>query len=106
MEKLENAVVDLIGAIKDTEEYRKYVEQKEGLKQFPEFKTQIDEYRRRNFAMQMENSPAFEKIEQFEREYEGFREDRRVSDFLAAELAFCRMMQKMELRIIDSLDFE
>ncbi len=106
MEKLENAVVDLIGAIKDTEEYRKYVEQKEGLKQFPELKTQIDEYRRRNFAMQMENSPAFEKIEQFEREYEGFREDRRVSDFLAAELAFCRMMQKMELRIIDSLDFE
>ena len=103
MEKLENAVVDLIGAIKDTEEYRKYVEQKEGLKQFPELKTQIDEYRRRNFAMQMENSPAFEKIE---REYEGFREDRRVSDFLAAELAFCRMMQKMELRIIDSLDFE
>ena len=105
MEKLENAVVDLIGAIKDTEEYRKYVEQKEGLKQFPELKAQIDEYRRRNFAMQMEKSAVFEKIEQFEREYEGFREDR-VSDFLAAELAFCRMMQKMELRIIDSLDFE
>ena len=106
MEKLENAVVDLIGAIKDTEEYRKYVEQKEGLKQFPELKAQIDEYRRRNFAMQMEKSAVFEKIEQFEREYEGFREDRRVSDFLAAELVFCRMMQKMELRIIDSLDFE
>ncbi len=106
MEKLENAVVDLIGAIKDTEEYRKYVEQKEGLKQFPELKAQIDEYRRRNFAMQMEKSAVFEKIEQFEREYEGFREDRRVSDFLAAELAFCRMVQKMELRIIDSLDFE
>ena len=106
MKELENAVVDLIGAIKDTEEYRKYVELKEGLKQFPELKAQIDEYRRRNFAMQMENSPAFEKIERFEREYEDFREDRRVSDFLAAELAFCRMMQKMELRIIDSLDFE
>ena len=68
MKELENAVVDLIGAIKDTEEYRKYVEQKEGLKQFPELKAQIDEYRRRNFAMQMEHSPAFEKIEQFERE--------------------------------------
>ena len=40
MKKLENAVVDLIGAIKDTEEYRKYVEQKEGLKQFPELKAQ------------------------------------------------------------------
>lgn len=106
MKELENAVVDLIGAIKDTEEYRKYAELKEGLKQFPELKAQIDEYRRRNFAMQMENSPAFEKIERFEREYEDFREDCRVSDFLAAELAFCRMMQKMELRIIDSLDFE
>lgn len=32
MKELENAVVDLIGAIKDTEEYRKYVELKEGLK--------------------------------------------------------------------------
>ena len=48
----------------------------------------------------------FEKIEAFEREYEDFRENPLVDDFLSAELAFCRMMQKYNDRIMDAIDFE
>ena len=48
----------------------------------------------------------FEKIEAFEREYEDFREQPMVADFLAAELAFCRMMQRNNDEIMEAIDFE
>lgn len=47
----------------------------------------------------------FQRIEEFEREYEKFRENPLVSDFLAAELDFCRMMQEMNNRVTAALDF-
>ena len=47
----------------------------------------------------------FDKIEDFEREYEKFREDPLVSDFLAAELGLCRMMQQINMTMTEELDF-
>ena len=49
---------------------------------------------------------AFDKIDQFTRENEAFRENPLVSDFLAAELAFCRMMQEIGLYVTDQMRFE
>lgn len=48
----------------------------------------------------------FDKIDQFTRENEAFRENPLVSDFLAAELAFCRMMQEIGLYVTDQMRFE
>ena len=48
----------------------------------------------------------FHKIEEFEREYEKFRENPIVADFLAAELGFCRMMQSVNIKITEALNFE
>ena len=45
-------------------------------------------------------------IEAFEKEYRDFRENPLVNDFLAAELAFCRMLQNNNARITDAIDFE
>ena len=48
----------------------------------------------------------FDKLDQFTRENEAFRENPLVSDFLAAELAFCRMMQGIGLYVTDQMHFE
>ena len=40
------------------------------------------------------------------RENEAFHENPLVSDFLAAELAFCRMMQEIGLYVTDQMKFE
>ena len=68
----------------------------------------IDEYRIRNFELQ--NSAYAEdlldKMEAFEREYEKFRENPLVEGFLDAELAFCRMMQEIEVKLTEAVDFE
>ena len=106
MSKIDSAVGTFITAIMDTDEYREYDLQRNRVKKYPELKAQIDEYRRRNFLLQTREDTAFEKIDQFEKEYEGFRENPLVSDFLAAELAFCRMIQGINMRITEAVHFE
>lgn len=90
----------------ESEEYLKYVEQKERVKKYPDLKRQIDEFRRRNFEMQNSGDMVFEKIEDFEREYADFRDNPLVADFLEAELAFCRMMQNHYAMVMGAIDFE
>ncbi|WP_303408980.1 YlbF family regulator [uncultured Duncaniella sp.] len=48
----------------------------------------------------------FDKMEAFEREYREFRENPAVDEFLRAELAFCRMMQEMNVLLTAEIDFE
>lgn len=106
MNNVDNAVNQLIAAIKESETYREYVIQLERVKQCPGLKEQIDEFRIRNYMLQTGGEAAFDKIEQFEREHEDFRENPYVSDFLAAELAFCRMIQDINIRITEEMCFE
>jgi Uncharacterized conserved protein len=103
---LEQAVEGLIGAIKGSEAYDKYMSALEAVKQQPGLKQQIDEFRKENYVMQNTGDMAFERIEQFERAYSDFRENPLVSDFLAAELALCRQIQQINFNITEALNFE
>ncbi|MCM1119390.1 MAG: YlbF family regulator [bacterium] len=105
-EDLERAVEGMIDAIKDSEVYRRYRETLAAVKQQPDLKREIDEFRRENYLMQSSGDMAFEHIEKFEQEYSDFRENPLVADFLAAELALCRMTQQINLHVTDMLDFE
>ena len=106
MSNIDDAMNQLIVTIKDSDTYREYLTQLEKVKQQPELKKQIDDYRTRNYELQTGKDVAFEKMEQFEREYEAFCENPYVADFLAAELDFCRMMQDINIRITEAMDFE
>ena len=106
MRNMDYAVQGFVDAIKATEEYQDYSNEKNKVKQFPELKAQLDEYRRRSYELQSRDDAEFEKMEQLEKEYSVLRENQLVEDFLAAELAFCRLMQAVNLRVTDSLDFE
>ena len=106
MNNINRALGLLIEAILDSEEYREYDEQRNKVKQYPELKAQIDEYRKQNFIFQTGNNNAFDKIEQFERAYAELRENPLASDFLNAELAFCRKMQEVNFRLTEALHFE
>lgn len=105
---LENATVSYVKAIKDTAVYQKYCEQLGKLKINPEKYRKVNEFRRKNFEMQntTQQDELFDKMDAFEEEYERFREDPVVDEFLRAELAFCRMMQEINLCIAEAIDFE
>lgn len=106
MSRLEEAVAELQRAIVESDCYQEYRRQLEQVKEYPELKAKIDDFRKKNYELQQQSDYAFDKLEQFEREYKGFREDPLVSGFLAAELALCRMMQEIDLKLVDGIEFE
>lgn len=108
MDELDKVIDDFVEAIKNTNEYREYEEEKEKMHRLPELKAQVDDYRLQNFRIQQITDPnrLIDETENFTKRYEKFREDKRVSDFLAKELAFCRMMQYVNNNIMEALDFE
>lgn len=106
MEYSINAIETYVDAIKRSKEYREYMAALAGIKEVPGLKEQVDEFRKQNFIMQNSENATFETLEDFEKEYEEFRENPLVEDFLAAELAFCRMMQYNNSLILEALHFE
>ena len=78
------------------------------MKRNPDLFARVKEYRQMNFALQSgtQAEELLDKLDAFEKEYEKFREDPLVDDFLRAELAFCRMIQEINSQLMTELDFE
>lgn len=94
--------------IKKSNTFMEYNLQKEKLKRHPDLFARVKEYRQLNFALQSgtQADELLDKLDAFEKEYEKFREDPLVDDFLRAELAFCRMIQEINGQLMTELDFE
>lgn len=106
MGNIDRSLQQLITDILASDTYHAYDVQRNLVKQQPELKAQIDQYRYLNLQLQTNENTTFEEIDRFEREYASFRENKLVADFLAAELSFCRMLQDINLRLTDAMHFE
>ena len=106
--EVQKALEQLAQAIKDSDIYREYRRQSEKVDNTGDMREKIDEYRVRNFELQnsVQTEDLLDKLDAFEREYEKFREDPLVEEFLDAELAFCRMMQEIDVKLAEAMDFE
>lgn len=96
------------GTIMASDTYKEYLFQREKIKKQPELYEKVNEFRQRNFELQNETDgdELFDRVEAFEKEYEKFRENPFVDDFLRAELAFCRLMQEVNVLLAEEIDFE
>ena len=106
--EVQEALEQLAQAVKESEVYREYRRQSEKVDNTGDMREKIDEYRVRNFELQnsVQTEDLLDKLDAFEREYEKFREDPLVEEFLDAELAFCRMMQEIDVKLAEAMDFE
>lgn len=106
--EMREAIKQFADKIMASDTYMEYLYQREKIKKRPALYDKVNEYRRRNFELQNETDEEdlFDRMEAFEREYEKFREDPLVDDFLNAELAFCRLMQEIDLLLAQAIDFE
>lgn len=102
------AAKEFAETIQKSDTYQKYYYQREKIKRQPELYDKVNEFRQRNFDLQNEvdSEELFDRMEAFEKEYEKFRENPLVDDFLRAELAFCRMMQDIDVLLTTEIDFE
>ena len=109
---MDQVVLDATGKfveeIKKSNIFIEYNIQKEKIKKHPDLFERVKEYRKINYELQSgsQAEELFDKLDAFEKEYEKFRENPLVDDFLRAELAFCRMIQEINSKLMAELDFE
>ena len=107
-EQIRMAAKEYAAKIQQTDTYRNYCRERERIKQDPELYAKVNAYRRATFDLHnnTDQDQLFDRMDAYEREYEKFRENPLVESFLQAELEFCRMMQELNILILDHLDFE
>ena len=108
MGRVDTAVKELISAIIDSPEYREFDHQLDIMRENPDLKHQIDEFRHENFVLQRssKSDELFDKLDEFSKRYEDFRENPLVDSFLDAEVEFCRLIQEINQEIVEAVNFE
>ena len=106
--QIEEATKKFAAYIQESDIYKEYLYQREKIKKQPELYDKVNEYRQKNFDLQNESDSEdlLDIMEAFEQEYAKFRENPMVEDFLRAEVAFCRMMQGINVLLTAQIDFE
>ena len=110
MLEIQKQLDEFIVELKRTKVYHDYQEQLRRLSADPQLKQRVDDFRRRNYEIQTQaqQQNMFDEMERFQRESEHLRDIPIVHDFLSAELALCRMIQKVTTTIVEAVseDFD
>ena len=106
MKETDKIIHEFTERLKRTEEYRQYVEKRDKVREYPGLQDDINEFRRKNYLLQNSGEELFDKIDTFVKEYEEFRSNPVVEDYLQAELAVCRMVQNIYTQIAEAIDLD
>lgn len=103
---IEEKISALLEAIRESAEYKEYKKQEEILCQDPDLKKRVDDFRAENYRVQNEcdKDSLFDVVEQMGKESAQLRRNPQVNAYLDAELALCRMMQKICLELTKGID--
>lgn len=105
---IEESIKGLLEAIKESPEYLEFQKQSDILKKKPELKARVDTFRADNYKVQNEcdSDNLFEVVEQMGKESAKLRRHPEVNAYLDAELALCKMMQRICIKLGEGIDIE
>lgn len=105
---IEENISRLMESIKDSAEYLEFQKQSEILKQNLELKKRVDAFRAENYRVQNECDAdnLFDVVEQMGRESAELRRHPEVNAYLDAELALCRMMQRICVKLTEGVEMD
>ena len=108
MDRIEQSVRDLIEAIQNSDDYVRFCAARDKLREDPKLRSQVNEFRVNVFEMQnsQELLDPYTEQQRLCREAEEFRRNSLVDEFLHAELAVCRILQKMVADIVEAVDLD
>ncbi len=93
--------------LKDTTEYREYCYYRDLLKENPELKQKVDQFRRENFMLQNAGAEAGNNDPQaLADKYQEMLGQEVAFDFMNAECAFYRMIQNVCNHVMEKIDFD
>lgn len=102
-----NSSKQLNTLIRESEEYQKYCLYKKELSQIPELYERVQEFRKRNFVLQIETETYDkEAASRLSDEFRAILENPLAASYLNAELAFCKMSQRIFREVCDDIDLE
>ena len=105
--EMRKAVNQFLNEFQNSSAFRDYKYQKERIKKVPGMKERINEFRKKRFEFQKyQGEDLFEKIDEFQREYQAFKEEPIVREYLAAELEICRLVQQIYGAIDELVDID
>lgn len=108
MNQVDLALGNLVEKIKESDEYVRYRTIQDKIHGVPKLEKEINAFRNENYLVQNSDGTLdiYEETDRMEREYREWRKNPLVSEYLAAESAFCRMFQRINWTLIEALDFE
>ena len=104
---IEENISRLLDSIKESEAYREFRKQEQNLNRDSELRERVDDFRKDNYRVQNEcdRNELFHVAEQLARESAELRRNPEVNAYLDAELALCRMIQKICTKLADGIEF-
>ena len=107
MNQIDEILENLIIAIKESKEYQDYLRLRDLIHQEPEKERAITELRRRNFELhKCRNVDLYTEMDRLENEFASLRAEPYVNEYLAAELSLCRMVQRINFRLMEEIEFD
>ena len=108
MDSIDVRLDALIDAVLSSEEYRRYRALQEQISLEPEKEKAINNFRRRNYLLQRnkDNIDLFDEIDKLEQEFREFRKEPLVEEYLSAELSVCRLVQKINRKLMEQVNFD
>lgn len=94
--------------IKNSKEYRRYVETNRRLRDNHELHERFDEFRRRNYDLQFSegDSNLYDEVFNLVKEYDTILQDSIVNDFVLAEQRMGSLMQELYSTLSEGLEFD
>lgn len=108
MNRVDESIDFLVTAFKESPEYQKYQEMRTKIRLDPEKERQVNEFRKKTYLLQNSREPIdlFTEIDHLEQESAPLRAQPDVNEYLEAELAVCRMVQHINYRLMQEIDFD
>lgn len=108
MDEIKKYTAELSEALRGSEAYAAFREASRRVKEKPELRQKIDDFRKKNYLLQSncDTYDLFEDMAELEKEYDFLRKDPLIRDYLIAELQMCRIIQRCANEILTSVDLE
>ena len=105
--EMKKAIQQFLDELQESAAFKDYKYQQKRIKKIPGMIQRINEYRAKRFEFQKyTGEDLFEKIDEFQREYQTFKEEPIVREYLAAELEICRLVQQINGAIDELVDID
>lgn len=107
MNQIEEKLEALVREVKESAVYQEYQRVRELVHQEPEKEKAVHEFRRRNFELHKRRDvDLYTEMDRLEKEFAPLRAEPYVNEYLAAELAVCRMVQHINYRLMEEIEFD